>query len=64
MRLRVELPIEGRQLDILVGIAIHHGYARVEPRKSWKLLEKKEAARYAMERLISLGIKKGMENSQ
>lgn len=56
-RLRVELPFTPEQISVLVGIAIHHGYTRVEPRRRWSDSEVRDAARYAMERIISTKLK-------
>lgn len=55
-RLRIELPFTDEQLEILIGIAIRRDFMLGYPRRLWRDSERKAAARYAMERLISHGI--------
>jgi hypothetical protein len=50
--MRIQVEVTNAELDRLVGYAIIHGFVRVEPRKRWTDRERREAARYAMEKLI------------
>jgi hypothetical protein len=52
-RLRITLDVDARELDRLVSLAYGYGWSREEPRKSWTDRERKEAARYAIEALVS-----------
>jgi len=52
-RLRLDMPFTDEQVEELVRLAIMHGYTRVEPRRRWTDRERREAARYAMERAVS-----------
>jgi hypothetical protein len=57
--LRVELPFEEEQIDALVAMSASFGYERSDPKRPrWLKGERKEAARYVMERLISTGIRR------
>jgi hypothetical protein len=57
MKLQVKLEISPEKLDELVNIAVLHNYKRVEPRKAWTLSEKKDAAHYAITKIIMRGNK-------
>lgn len=52
MRLRVEIPVDKHQIEILVKLAIVYCYQRTNPELRWSRKEMHEAARYAMERAV------------
>lgn len=52
MRLRLEIPIDEAQLEILVRYAVSNGYQRAESYRAWTPAERKQAARYALERMV------------
>jgi hypothetical protein len=52
-KLRITLDVDAHELDRLAGLAYGYGWSREEPRKSWTDKERKEAARYAIEALVS-----------
>lgn len=53
MKLRITLDVDAHELDRLVSLAYGYGWLREEPRKSWTDRERKEAARHAIEAIIS-----------
>jgi hypothetical protein len=52
-KLRITLEVDAHELDRLASLAYGYGWSREEPRKSWTDRERKEAARYAIEALVS-----------
>jgi hypothetical protein len=52
-KLRITLDVDAHELDRLASLAYGYGWSREEPRKSWTDRERKEAARYAIEALVS-----------
>jgi hypothetical protein len=52
-KLRITLDVDAHELDRLASLAYGYGWLREEPRKSWTDRERKEAARYAIEALVS-----------
>lgn len=55
-KVRVDIELSDTDLDCLVGDAIRFGFMRVEPRKAWSAVEKKEAARSAIADIVALHI--------
>ena len=52
MKVRLDLDLTDAQVNDLMRTAIMVGFARVEPKKAWRVSEKKEAIRLAIETLI------------
>lgn len=53
MKLRITLEVDAHELDRLVSLAYDYSWSREEPHKSWTDRERKEAARYAIEAIVS-----------
>jgi hypothetical protein len=53
MKLRITLDVDAHELDRLVSLAYSYGWSRFSPHKSWTDRERKEAARYTIEALVS-----------
>jgi hypothetical protein len=53
MKLRITLDVDVHELDRLASLAYGYGWSREEPGKSWTDRESKEAARYAIEAIVS-----------
>ena len=51
IKVRIDLNLTERQVMELCSIAVFNGYMRVDPRRSWGPIERKEAVRFAMEKL-------------
>jgi hypothetical protein len=52
-RLRITLDVDANELDRLADLACSYGWSRFAPHRSWTDKERKEAARYAIEALVS-----------
>ncbi len=50
-RLRVDILLDERQIDDLITLAIKLGYRRDAPTLRWSRDERKDAARYALQKL-------------
>lgn len=54
MKVRAEIDFSPSELDRIAFEASRFGWMRENPRKPWTDKERKEAARYAIERIVAL----------
>jgi hypothetical protein len=54
--LRLSLDVNGRTLELLVRAAFREGWLREEPRRRWTERERKEAARWYLNRVLQTRI--------